>query len=91
MKKSRRYCTVPAVFGFRKWFERRFKDLCEAHDRAYETRSWVKKIRSDWLMIQQMWQRGYRLLSVIAYLFFVSIGTLVWFKGKIEDKYFTSR
>ena len=33
---GRRYCTVPAIFGFRKWFEKRFGcDCCKQHDEHY--------------------------------------------------------
>ena len=32
---KQRHCTVPNIFGFRKWFESQYGLLCEQHDTAY--------------------------------------------------------
>jgi len=45
-----RHCTVPKIFGFRKWFESRYGDLCEAHDGAYERGDC--RLCADWTFIK---------------------------------------
>jgi hypothetical protein len=37
-----RYCSIPALFGLRHWFEPRFGDICKKHDRRYIERKLVK-------------------------------------------------
>jgi len=37
-----RKCTIPAIFGLREWFERKFGGLCAAHDDAYVKRDGLR-------------------------------------------------
>lgn len=73
-----RYCTIPTIFGLRDWFETRFGDLCEEHDRRYIEREGTQR-DADLAMCAGMVERGYPLLAGVTYwLFFRTIGWLWW-------------
>lgn len=73
-------CSVPRILGFRKWFEKRFGDLCHKHDEGYMLRTRTK-LEIDAAMVGGMWVRGYRLLAVGAFLVFQSpIAYYKWYK-----------
>lgn len=74
MKKPR-YCTLPAIFGLREWFEKRFGDLCFDHDLAYIARS--GKWGADMTLIRGMIDRGYWWVAVPTFLFLITFG--VWY------------
>lgn len=73
-----RYCTIPALFNLRKWFEKRFGDLCIIHDEHYINRD-VSKWEADWKMTSAMWHRGYKILSIIVFIFVWTIGLFYWY------------
>lgn len=60
-------CTVPKLFGMKDWFEKRFGDLCEAHDYWYVHRT-MSKWEADKRLARGMWKRGYKTLSVITFI-----------------------
>lgn len=72
-----RYCTIPAIFGLRKWFESRFSDLCQHHDLTYEARHGTRR-RADLELYAGMVKRGYPLTGVLSYLVIRAIGWYWW-------------
>jgi len=76
-----RYCTIPAIFGFRQWFESRFRDLCIKHDRRYVERK-LLKWHVDMVFVAHMVRRGkhYTPLAIGAWVMFWSpIGLWYWY------------
>jgi len=73
-----RFCTVPNIFGLRKWWTKRFNLECKAHDYLYETKS-VPRIKADYIYAKTMWNRGYRLLSLPTFLILYSFGWIEWY------------
>lgn len=79
----RRYCTMPKIPWFRNWFESKFGDLCEAHDKAYGIGGqWQDKIDADFEMSKEMAKRGYLFLSFIVLLIFAT----PFIKGNFEKE-----
>jgi len=74
----KRYCTVPAIFGFRDWFEGRFGDLCEQHDELYVWRKGTQH-QADCGLASGIMQRGCPWLAVIVYIFCRMFGWLYWY------------
>lgn len=73
-----RKCTIPKIFGFRKWFENRFGDLCAIHDAKYIKREgW--RIVVDYHFAKGMWQRGYGWLAIPSFVVIYAIGWWWWF------------
>lgn len=62
-----RHCTMPRILGLREWYERRFGDLCERHDRDYA--SGVKRQHADLMMAAAIMERGYPVLALLTYWF----------------------
>jgi hypothetical protein len=76
-------CTVP--WPFRKWFDARFKVICDEHDRFYKERVWRVKIMSDFLIAARFAERGYILIAFGSVPYNLIVGTLYWWwKGKME-------
>jgi len=73
--------------GFGKWYESRFSDICALHDEAYLKRVWRLKCEADLIFVAAMSKRGYPFLGAISLFFFVTLGTLMWIKGFINDKW----
>lgn len=76
-----RYCTLPAIFGLRDWFEQRFGELCREHDERYVARD-VTKWEADASLFRGMVRRGKRYLpiAVAAWVFCWSpIGLWYWY------------
>lgn len=71
-------CTIPRIFGFDKWFNSRFSDLCDTHDDAYVTRVWGDKVVGDFAFCASMAARGYITLAFACFAFFSLFGTLYW-------------
>lgn len=71
-KGRRRTCTIPAIFGLRDWFDKRFWDLCDYHDTAYKKRT--GKWHSDMVFIGGMIIRGYWYLTIPTFIMFNTIG-----------------
>jgi hypothetical protein len=59
-------------FGFRKWFNDKFGDLCEEHDWHYERR--IDRRRADCILAGKIIQCGYPGLGVVTYIFVRLIG-----------------
>lgn len=66
-------CTMPKIPWFRDWYNREFKDLCEAHDDAYRNKR-PRKSADIQLMIGIAY-RGYPALGIATY---VSVRTFGW-------------
>lgn len=63
-------CTIPNLFGFKKWFSARFESACEWHDARYVARDcW--KIQADYgvsvMIAKRAWY--YFPLAVMVFLF----------------------
>lgn len=77
-----RYCTIPALFNLRKWYEKKFGDLCEQHDHVYYYKIGTKW-DADWEMTSGMWNRGYRLLSIVTFFFLWTVGIYYWYESDV--------
>lgn len=76
-----RYCTLPALFGLREWFEDRFSAECKKHDDRYVART-TTKWRADAELFKGMVSKGNRYIpvAVAAWLFCWSpIGLWYWY------------
>jgi hypothetical protein len=71
-------CSAPNIFGFRAWFEKRFKDLCDIHDEEYLLRLWKRKVSSDFSFCAAVASRGYCFLAYASFIYFVTLGTVYW-------------
>ncbi len=76
-KGTRRYCTIPAIFGLREWYKSRFNDLCMAHDYAYIARS--GKLKADYKLVKGMAKRGYPVVAVLTGVFVLTVGTVYYY------------
>lgn len=77
---ARRFCTMPKdPFGFRDWFESKFGDLCEIHDKAYKKgyNYGGCKLCSDFRFITGIAERGNPFLAFWV-LFAVQMPWLWW-------------
>ena len=75
---SKRYCTVPAIFGLREWFEERFHEGCKQHDIDYIVQDITRK-EADLRLLQSMIGKGHPLLGLITYYGFLRpLGWLYW-------------
>lgn len=71
-KNPRHHCTLPTIFHVREWFERKFGDICELHDYAYQMR--VGKWSADKMFYKAIWERGPKILIIPTFLFFNTAG-----------------
>lgn len=71
-------CTIPSLLGLQKWFDKRFKDLCEQHDAAYLVRKWKTKVEADFALAYGFALRGYALLGILAFIYVSTLGTGYW-------------
>lgn len=75
---SRRYCTIPALFNLRDWFEKKFGDLCAHHDWLY-VEKFGTRVEADRQFREGMKTRGYPLLANVTYYGFLRpFGWLYW-------------
>lgn len=80
LKSLRRWCTVPKIFGFRKWFEDRFGcDCCKYHDYHYVEiwRNWrsgskppLTRLQADNIFFRCMVKKGkgYYPIAILSWL-----------------------
>lgn len=73
----KRHCTIPAIFGFRHWFETKFGKACLQHDKDYLAQRITRK-RADIKMFAYMVNKGYPMIAIIAYGFNRAFGWLYW-------------
>jgi hypothetical protein len=64
---------------FRKWFQKRFGDLREEHDKHYMLR-YKTKSYADMQLAKGIWDRGYKALAVGAWIFCQTVGWWYWVK-----------
>jgi hypothetical protein len=76
-KNLRHHCTIPTIFHVREWFERKFGDICEAHDAAYVLRS--GKWKADKMFYKAIWERGPIVLIIPTFLFFNTFGFFYYY------------
>lgn len=50
---------MPAIPLFRDWYERKFGDLCEAHDNVTDC-----KMCGDWRFVRDIAKRGYLFIAI---------------------------
>ena len=64
---GKRYCTMPKIPYFRKWFESNFGDLCAIHDMEYQkiTNRQEKKV-ADFTFAMKIAERGHLFFALIA-------------------------
>lgn len=67
---KRRYCTIPEIFGVRGWFEKRFGDLCDEHDKDYVEKT-VSRKEADKKLYRGMKERGHPILAAATYYGFL--------------------
>lgn len=72
-----RYCTIPEIFGLREWYEKRFGDLCKAHDESYVIRH-ISRWQADWELFMGMVDRGYPVFGFLTWLFARTVGWFYW-------------
>jgi capsid protein len=75
-------CSFPF---FKTWLEDRFGDLCEQHDFDYVQRIWVRKVASDFEFCAGVAARGHTLLSLGAFVYFTTLGTIYWLWKKYRS------
>ena len=71
-------CTVPKIFGIKKWFDKKFNDLCEQHDLLYSTRIWHDKVVTDFSLSLEFARRGYHALAFAAIAYTTLLGIPYW-------------
>lgn len=92
---TKRYCTVPAILGFREWFECMFKPFCKAHDEAYEsTYNVFKKLWADivmvWGMLTVVFHKDFKNIILIlicalgAAIILPTLGTVYWVYRRVR-------
>lgn len=74
-------CTLPALFGLKARWTKRFLDLCLEHDRHYMLRD-VSKWEADLLYLRGLQTRGYGWLVPPVFLAFQSpYAFYLWWKN----------
>jgi hypothetical protein len=71
-------CSVPRIFGIKKWWMVSFGDICRMHDILYSQRIWKLKVSSDFEMCSLMAARGYPYLAIFLFIVFCTLGTIYW-------------
>lgn len=74
------YCTVPAIFGLRHWFETRFGGLCKQHDEYYAVGD-LPRFKADCLLMAGMVNKGYPVLAFGTFLFVRVFGIFHYKRG----------
>lgn len=59
-------CTMPKIPWFRKWYNEQFKDICEAHDKAYS--GGMPRKDADIELLIGIVQSGYVSIGVFSYI-----------------------
>lgn len=62
-------CTLPEIFGLKKWFDDKFGDCCDWHDERYLKRDcW--KIQADYMLSAMIAMKGprYFILGILAFV-----------------------
>lgn len=79
-------CTVwpPAL---KKWFDSKFKSLCDEHDGLYAIRVWRTKWYADLRMANQFSERGYVTLGFASLIYNAIFGTIYWCWKGAKEKY----
>lgn len=72
---------MPKIPWFRNWYEEQFKDLCEAHDKAYGSK--IPRKDADIELMIGVIQRGYVFIGIGTYLFVRIIGKFHYEQIKI--------
>lgn len=75
--REHRACTLPKIFGLRRWFENRFGDICEIHDYGYVMR--LGKWKTDMIFLKRMWERGYWWLAIPTFIMFNTVGFFYYY------------
>lgn len=79
-------CTFPNIFGFREWFEARFKDLCDEHDLHYVLRD-VPKTLADAIVSVKIAKKNWRYIPLGIAAFIVLIisprAYSLWYKDEL--------
>lgn len=73
-----RHCSVPEICGFREWFEKKFGDLCAAHDAAYKDPYVACRRKIDCILAGNIFCRGYPVLAIATYIFVRGVGWTYW-------------
>lgn len=63
---------MPKIPWFRKWYNEQFKDLCDAHDKAYDNK--IPRKDADIELMIGLIQRGYVSIGIGTYFFIRIIG-----------------
>ena len=79
-----RYCTIPKILGFRKWFEKRFQECCQEHDVDYVEQE-ISRYDADRKMYNCMKAKGYKVFGAITYYGFLRPLGWLWWKDIIGD------
>ena len=61
----------------KQWFDRKFGDLCDAHDKDYVLR-YKSKWDADIALTKGIWERGYPALAVGTWFFCQTVGWWYW-------------
>lgn len=72
-------CTLPKFLPIYKRYERKFSDLCHAHDNAYMLR-YKSKWEADMELARGIWQRGNRTIAVATWFFCSTVGWWYWLR-----------
>jgi hypothetical protein len=78
-------CSVPWPLG--KWMDKNHADICAEHDKAYITRVWCEKVRSDFVVAQRFSERGYYLLAYLSVPYLAVFGTIYWLFNKLRKDF----
>lgn len=72
-----RHCTIPKIFGLRKWYEKHFSDLCKEHDSAYIIRYGTRR-DADLKFMAGMVKKGFPFTAFFSYIVIRAIGWAWW-------------
>lgn len=72
-------CTVWPP-SFKRWFDKRFGDLCDEHDMYYRMKNkcYVTKQYADKTLAKGIWERGYKILAIATWCFCQTVGWYYW-------------
>lgn len=75
-------CTIPSLFGFKAWFEKRFGYACELHDEDYVAKAITRK-QADCKMAASIIRKGYFWLGLATYIYCRLLGWFFWYRRKV--------
>lgn len=76
-------CSVPKLFGIKRWFDAHLKDICDEHDAYYLQRRWRAKVQGDdFIIAARLAERGYLLFAFASVPYLTIAGTFYWFWKK---------